>query len=46
MAPTYNYFKGIPNFKPIRNQLVTLDDKEELYGVIKDITTKFDVALV
>ena len=41
-----NYFKGIPNFKPIRNQLVTLDDKEELYAVIKDITTKFDVALV
>ena len=41
-----NYFKGISNFKPIRNQLVTLDDKEELYAVIKDITTKFDVALV
>ena len=36
-----NYFKGIPNFKPIRRQLVTIDDKEELIAVINSIKEQF-----
>ena len=36
-----NYFKGIPNFKPIRKQLVTIDDKEELIAVINSIKEQF-----
>ena len=29
-----NYFKGIPNFKPYRQQLVTLDNVEEILKVL------------
>ena len=29
-----NYFKGIPNFKPYRQQLVTLDSVEEILKVL------------
>ncbi len=36
-----NYFKGIPNFKPIRKRLVTIDDKEELIAVINSIKEQF-----
>ena len=36
-----NYFKGIPNFKPIRKQLVTIDKKEELIAVINSIKEQF-----
>ncbi len=34
-----NYFKGIPNIKPLRNQLVTLKTKAELIHVLDSITT-------
>lgn len=34
-----NYFKGIPNIKPLRNQLVTLKTKAELMHVLDSITT-------
>jgi hypothetical protein len=29
-----NYFKGIPNFKDIRSQLVTEDEPEVLFGLL------------
>lgn len=32
-----NYFKGIPNFKPIRTQLVESLDADEVFGIIQDI---------
>lgn len=32
-----NYFKAIPDFKPIRTQLVTLNTAEELYEVLEGI---------
>ena len=38
-----NYFKGIPNFKPIRTQLVTLETSEELYDVLNSITNKIEL---
>ena len=41
-----NYFKGIPNFKPVRNKLVTIDDKDELFSVIADIENKYEMALL
>ncbi len=34
-----NYFKGIPNFKPIRTKLVTLNEKEEVLEVLNNIST-------
>jgi nifR3 family TIM-barrel protein len=37
-----NYFKGIPNFKPVRSQLVTIDHKEELIGVLNEIVNQFE----
>ena len=36
-----NYFKGIPNFKPIRTELVTLESSEELFHVLNSITNQF-----
>jgi len=36
-----NYFKGIPNFKPIRTQLVTLDSYDELNEVLDSIVHQF-----
>jgi len=32
-----NYFKNIPNFKPIRMQLVTSNNLDEILGILKDI---------
>ncbi len=34
-----NYFKGIPNFKPYRNQLVTATDLNEILEVLDTIST-------
>lgn len=36
-----NYFKGIPNFKPIRQKLVTEMDKEILMETLESIKTDF-----
>lgn len=36
-----NYFKGIPNFKPFRKQLVSLMEKEELFEVLENIKKEF-----
>ena len=41
-----NYFKGIPNFKPIRTQLVTLDSKDELLEVLNGIVNQFELELI
>ena len=38
-----NYFKGIPNFKPVRSQLVTIDDKDELLYVINNIVNQYEL---
>ena len=38
-----NYFKGIPNFKPIRKELVTLESSEELFHVLNSITNQFEL---
>jgi tRNA-dihydrouridine synthase B len=36
-----NYFKGIPDFKRFRTQLVTLEKKEELFNVLNSIEEQF-----
>lgn len=41
-----NYFKGIPNFKEYRMQLVSLDTLEQIEDVLNDISNKFDPELV
>lgn len=39
-----NYFKGIKNFKPLRMQLVTLDDSEEIIGTLQSVARNFSEA--
>ncbi len=41
-----NYFKGIPNFKPIRKKLVTIDDIDELFSVINGIVNQYELQTV
>ena len=41
-----NYFKGIPNFKPIRKKLVTIDNIDELFSVINDIVNQYELQTV
>ncbi len=36
-----NYFKGIPNFKPFKTRLVTLDSVEDLEATFKEIEQSF-----
>lgn len=36
-----NYFKGIPNFKPLRMRLVTTDTSEELYSIFDEVLSQF-----
>jgi nifR3 family TIM-barrel protein len=36
-----NYFKGLPNFKPIRTRLVTSLDPEELFGILDYIAATY-----
>ena len=36
-----NYFKGIPDFKRFRTQLVTLENKEDLFNVLNSIEEQF-----
>ena len=40
-----NYFKGIPNFKEYRMQLVTLDTLSSINEVLEDIQNKYDQVL-
>lgn len=37
-----NYFKGIPHFKEHRTALVTLDEPEELFRKLDEISVEFD----
>ncbi len=36
-----NYFKGIPNFKPYRMRLVTCDEVDDVYAVLKELEEAF-----
>ena len=38
-----NYFKGIPNFKPLRTKMVTLDYSAEIFEVFDQIIEEFVV---
>ena len=38
-----NYFKGIPNFKPLRTRLVTSDSSREVFQVLDEILEKFTI---
>ena len=38
-----NYFKGIPNFKPLRTKMVTLDCSTEIFEVFDQIMEEFVV---
>ena len=38
-----NYFKGIPNFKPLRIRLVSSDDLQEIYDILEEIETVWAV---
>lgn len=38
MRPHYtNYFRGLPNIKPYRQQLVTINDPSVLFGILNEI---------
>jgi tRNA-dihydrouridine synthase B len=36
-----NYFRGIPNFKPFRTQLVTVETYEEVVAILDEISVAF-----
>ena len=36
-----NYFKGIENFKPFRQKLVTTESSEEIYDILDSISERF-----
>lgn len=36
-----NYFKGLDHFKPFRNQLVRLDEKEDVLNLLEQITENY-----
>jgi nifR3 family TIM-barrel protein len=38
-----NYFKGIPNFKPLRTKLVTLENYDELIDTLNEIPDHFNI---
>ena len=38
-----NYFKGIPNFKPLRTRLVTSDSSSEVFQVLDKILEEFTI---
>jgi nifR3 family TIM-barrel protein len=40
-----NYFKGIVNFKPVRMQLVTTDEYDQLMDILDDIPLKFETPM-
>jgi len=39
-----NYFKGIPNFKPYRQQMVTQDNPEKLFELFRKVEQIYSVA--
>ncbi|NQY66477.1 MAG: tRNA dihydrouridine synthase DusB [Flavobacteriales bacterium] len=38
-----NYFRGIPNFKPIRMQLVSNTNYKELLDILNDVTNQYEL---
>ena len=36
-----NYFRGIPNFKPVRTKLVTSNSSIELFDILEEILEKY-----
>ena len=36
-----NYFKGIENFKPYRQSLVTAEESKEVFNILDSIAQKF-----
>lgn len=40
-----NYFRGIPNFKPVRQRLVTTDDLTEILDILAMIEEKYSLIL-
>jgi len=36
-----NYFRGLPNIKPHRLKMVTIDDKEELLSIINNVAVEY-----
>ena len=40
-----NYFRGIVNFKPVRMQLVTIDDYKQIMDILEEIPDKFGAQL-
>ena len=41
-----NYFKGIPDFKEYRMKLVSLDNIDDIYSVLKEINERFQTEAV
>ena len=41
-----NYFRGIPNFKPIRTRLVETMDPQELFDILNEVPEMFKEELV
>ena len=41
-----NYFKGMPNFKPLRIQLVTSDDLSEIFSLLEGMEERYSESLV
>lgn len=41
-----NYFKGIPNFKEFRTQMVTSDDAKEVFATFDEVEAKFGNVLI
>lgn len=41
-----NYFKGIPNFKEFRTQIVTSDDAKEVFATFDEVEAKFGNVLI
>ena len=40
-----NYFKGIPDFKPYRQRLVTEDDPADVFAVLDEIEALFEAGV-
>lgn len=41
-----NYFKGIPNFKEFRTQMVTADDPKDVFATFDEVEAKFGNVLI
>ncbi len=41
-----SYFKGLNHFKEYRTQLVTLNNLDDLYAVIEEISEKYSLEAV